>query len=184
MTLEEVFWTEVIDLPNALLVLADGGSHREVADELAFSSFDDEELARVRKRAQKALAALFKGSVNQVGRQAVKELNGAGVRWTAWLKWDEQLALGDGMLAEPTTLEAHILYAIALTADRCSRNQHKLVRCERCSKFAFRDPRGGGGNPHRWCSTKCRNAAAQQADRDRERDRRAHLSRNRPRRIG
>ena len=90
----DIFWTEIVDLPNALLVLANGGSKSEVAHELAFSSFDDEELTRVRQRARRALKALANGDADKVGRQAVKELNRAGLRWTAKLSWDEQLGLG------------------------------------------------------------------------------------------
>ena len=172
MTDFEELLSELGDYPQELLDFLNGESTAGWVD------FADDEAKKKThyKIAKKALNALYGGQVDRVGKAVVHKMNAADVTWNAYLVWDGKLSLQRYGRLQGYSSKEQLYYAIALLADICAGGKKQLIRCERrkCKNYALKDKRGGGGNKHRWCSTRCRTAEAQKQKRIRDREQMKH----------
>ena len=122
MTGFEELWSEINDLPGALLVLANGGTFDEFIELFYDPSFDSRDYATEKRRARKALQQLVDGRKDDVGRAAVKELLKSETPFETHLDWDNGLTLRSSGTLETPSLRLGVTYAIARTADKCSRS--------------------------------------------------------------
>ena len=172
MTVFEELLSELGDYPQELLDFVNGESTAGWVD---FA--DDEVKTRTYHQiATKALKALYKGEVDRVGKTVVNKMNAADVTWNAYLVWDGGLSLQSYGHLRGYSSKEQLYYAIAQLADICAGGKKKLIRCERkeCKNYALKDKRGGGGNKHRWCSTRCRTTVAQRQKRFRDSEQKKH----------
>ncbi len=163
------FATSLEDLPEALLVLANGERPDVLLNVSVNFRFDDEDREKYQKAARRSIFLLIKGETSKVGKAAVKQLQDGEVSWTSHYEWSDGLQVNLDGLLEPTNFEMSVAYATARLADLCARDKIVLFRCDGCEKFAKKDKRGSGNrNNKNWCSTRCRNRSAQKQKRQRD----------------
>ncbi len=172
MTHIEELWSELNDLPGALLALANGRSFDDFTKLFYDPSFDRNDYAGEKSRARKYLQMLAGGQIDEVGRAAVKKLLKAKDSFETRFDWNNGLTLRASGVLETSTLHAGVTYAIARTADLCARKPKNIIKCDACGNFAIRDKRGSGNRrSQQWCSPRCKDRAAQRRKRERDRKR-------------
>jgi len=168
MTLLKQALIDSLDYPQDLL---DFANDKSAVDWLNLSAHDDSR-RQYHQSAVSALKIMCRSRLGtyKEGNKAIENLKDANVTWSLYLEWNEGLftrqhAHFKGAYAPS---REKLDFAIAQIADICVDGKKRLIQCDRCEKFALRDSRGGGGNPHRWCSTKCGTANAQKQKRIRD----------------
>ena len=170
MTLLKNALIEFVNNPQHLL---DFVNDESAADWLRLDA-NNERRSRLHHRAKNALKSISQSRTGREkqGNKAIEKLKEADISWMVNLGWNEGLFIKKDAYVKGLSApaEENLEFAIALIADLCVDGRQLLVNCARCGQFALRSSRGGGGNPHRWCSTKCGTANAQKQKRIRDRE--------------
>ncbi len=163
------FWSELDDLPMAVIDFANGLSPEELLETCLEDDLSDADIKAERDIAQRNVALLCRGEVNSVGKTAVDALRDGRVVWKSHYDWSDGLRLRTEGLLSGATFSLGIAYATARLANLVAQDNRILLKCSRCGNYALLDKRGGGGrNKQKWCSTRCRNAEAVKRRRERE----------------